>query len=156
MSAMEDVKPRRIPFTCLVVEDDPAFAAMAAQVVRDEGGEPAIAGTLSAARESVANRSFDLILLDNHLPDGKGYDLFGQLAQRDPDAPIVMITGVPDLGEAVALTRNGLFEYLTKPVSVDALVACLRRALLRLRTQTPASGEAEYYGESRAMAEVMK
>src|SRR5690348_1273391 len=95
-------------FSCLIVEDDGAFATMAAQVVREEGGAPVVAGNLSAAREVVANRSFDLVLLDNHLPDGKGYDFFDQLTRRNPDAPIVMITGMPDLGEAVTLTRNGL------------------------------------------------
>src|SRR2546421_10976331 len=102
-------KPNRA-FTCLIVEDDGAFAAMAAQVVREEGGKPTHAGTLASAREAVTNRVFDVVLLDNHLPDGKGYDFFAQVSRRNPDAPVVMITGAPDLTHAIALTRNGLFE----------------------------------------------
>lgn len=156
MSATAEPNTPRLPFTCLVVEDDPAFAAMAAQVVREERGDPTLAATLAAAREAVANRSFDLVLLDNHLPDGKGYDLFNQLSRQNPEAPIIMITGVPDLNDAVALTRNGLFEYLTKPVSVDALAACLGRAELRMQASTIAGDDAECFGESPAMREVMK
>src|SRR5436190_20751479 len=102
-------------FSCLIIEDDAGFAGMAAEVVRREGGEGVVAGSITAARELLAGRVFEVTLLDNHLPDGKGYDLFAQIARRRPEAPVIMITGVPDLGEAVALTRNGLFDYLTKP-----------------------------------------
>ena len=142
-------------YSCLIVDDDAAFATMAAQVVRDEGGKPTLAKNLAEARAATAEASFDLVLLDNHLPDGKGYDFFDQLARRNPDAPIVMITGMPDLGEAVTLTRNGLFEYLTKPLSVEALAACLHRAQLRLAARQTPAGATEFFGESRAMREVM-
>jgi two-component system, NtrC family, response regulator AtoC len=142
-------------FTCLIVEDDKSFATMAAQVVRSEGGEATLVGSISDARAVVATRSFHVVLLDNHLPDGKGYGFFEQVERRNPSAPIVMITGMPDLGEAVALTRNGLFEYLTKPLSVEALAACLQRAKLRLATREPNIGAAELFGDSPAVREIM-
>ena len=90
--------------------------------MREAGGAVTLAHTVASARETVAAKTFDLVLLDNHLPDGKGYDLFEIISRRNPDAPIVMITGVPDLAEAVSLTRNGLLEYVTKSVSADALM----------------------------------
>ncbi len=145
----------RREFSCLIVEDDAAFATMAAQVVRGEGGLTTLAKDLAEARNATANQSFDLVLLDNHLPDGKGYDFFDHLARRNPESPIVMITGMPDLSEAVALTRNGLFDYLTKPVSVDALAACVARAKLRLTTGEVPAQATEFFGESAAMREVM-
>jgi DNA-binding NtrC family response regulator len=138
-------------FSCLLVEDDAAFAAMVAQIVRQEGGEPTIVGTLSGARDAVANRSFQVILLDNHLPDGKAYDFFEQFSRRNPEAPVLMITGVPDLSEAVRLTRNGLFDYVTKPVTVDGLSSCLRRAKSRLEAQALPGMESEWFGDSPAM-----
>jgi len=140
----------------LIVEDDRAFAAMAAQVVRDEKGEPTHVLSLAAANEIIATRAFDLVLLDNHLPDGKGYGFFEQLSRRNPEAPIVMITGMPDLGEAVALTRNGLFDYLVKPIEVEALVACLRRAKLRLATGEPGGPTIDFIGDSPAAREVVQ
>jgi two-component system response regulator AtoC len=142
-------------FSCLIVDDDVAFATMAAKIVREAGGKVTLAHNLAGACESVAAKTFDLVLLDNHLPDGKGYDFFDQISRRNPDAPIVMITGVPDLGEAVSLTRNGLFEYLTKPISVDALAACLERAKLRLATRETPADATEIFGESPAMRELL-
>jgi DNA-binding NtrC family response regulator len=142
-------------FTCLIVDDDGGFATIAAQLVREEGGAVTIAKDLAQARLVTADQTFDLVLLDNHLPDGKGYDFFAQLSRRNPEAPIVMITGLPDLSEAIALTRNGLFDYLTKPISVDALTACLRRAKLRLATGGTNAPTSEFFGETPAMRAVL-
>ena len=156
MATTQTSKTASDRFSCLIVEDDAGFASLVAGLVRAEGGQPIVCGTLAAAREAADQRAFELVLLDNHLPDGKGYDFFEQLARRNPDAPIVMITGVPDLGEAVALTRNGLFDYLTKPVSADALEACLRRAKLRLGRRGKNPEAAEWFGESPAMRELLQ
>ena len=142
-------------FSCLIVDDDVAFATMASQIVREAGGKVSLAHTLANAHEISTAKNFDLILLDNHLPDGKGYNFFNELSRRHPDAPVVMITGVPDLGEAVSLTRNGLFEYLTKPISMDALAACLERAKLRLATRETPTDATEMFGESQAMRDVL-
>lgn len=156
MSDPAPARPSSRRFTCLVVEDDTSFAALATSVIREEGGEPLLCGNLAAAREVIASRSFDLVLLDNHLPDGKGYDFYAHLARRQPDAPIVMITGAPDLGEAINLTRNGLFDYLTKPVELDALVDCLRRARLRMEAKPVVEGGPDWFGESDAMRAVLQ
>jgi len=146
-----DDAPERAGFSCLMVEDDPAFAALVGQIVREEGGRPTLCGTLAEAKAATDQRAFDLVLLDNHLPDGKAYDFFDQLSRRNPEAPIIMITGLPDLSEAVALTRNGLFDYLTKPVETDALVACLRRARLRMRRPEIRDSDLASFGNSPAM-----
>jgi DNA-binding NtrC family response regulator len=137
------------------LDDDVSFATMSANVVHALGGRVTLAHTLARAREIMGSTTFDLVLLDNHLPDGKGYDFFNQVARRNPDAPIVMITGLPDLGEAVSLTRNGLFEYLTKPISADALTACLERVKLRLTTRETPTNVTEIFGESPAMQDVL-
>src|SRR5947209_4319302 len=81
LTAIMTCKPKDSPdtegkFSCLIIEDDPGFASMAAQVVRGQGGEPTVAANLQQARDALLGRSFDLLLLDNHLPDGKGYDFF--------------------------------------------------------------------------------
>jgi len=142
-------------FSCLMVEDDLAFATLVSQIVREEGGIPTHCKTIAEARAVTAQRQFDLVLLDNHLPDGKAYDFFDQVSRRNPDAPIVMITGLPALNEAIALTRNGLFDYLTKPVDADALTECLRRARLRLRQRSSGAETTECFGSSPAMRQFL-
>jgi DNA-binding NtrC family response regulator len=128
---------------------------MVTQVIREAGGQPTHCRTLAEARAATDHRAFDLVLLDNHLPDGKGYDFFDQFSRRNPDAPIVMITGLPDLAEAISLTRNGLFDYLTKPVETDALLACLRRAQLRMRQPDAGDADAAAFGNSAPMRAVL-
>lgn len=137
-----------------MVEDDHAFAALVLEVLRSEGLRPLHCPTLAAAHAVVEKQQFDLVLLDNHLPDGKGYDFFDFLSRRYPEAPILMITGAPDLGEAVQLTRNGLFDYLTKPVTAEALLACIGRAKKRLSTAGSSSEMGEFYGISAAAKDV--
>ncbi len=151
MSAERDSNIAGERFSCLMVEDDLAFAALVTQVVREEGGAPTHCKTLAEARAVTDQRGFDLILLDNHLPDGKAYDFFDHVSRRNPEAPIIMITGLPDLSEAITLTRNGLFDYLTKPVDTDALIACLRRARLRMRRLESRDSDLAAFGNSPAM-----
>jgi len=112
------------------------------------------AGTVAAAQAEFERRRPDLVLLDNHLPDGRGYELYERFSRIAPETPAIMITGIPDLGEAVKLTRNGLFEYLTKPVDLDALAACVGRALLRIRSQGTGTDPAETLGDSPVMREL--
>jgi len=120
-------------FSCLLVDDDAGLAGMFARLVSEEGGEPFACHTIAAARARLAQKSFDLVILDNCLPDGTGYEFYSHLVWRSPGSVVVMITGAPELSQAVELTRNGLFDYLTKPVSADDFIALLRRARLRLR-----------------------
>ena len=133
-----------------------SFATLSANVVHEAGGQVTMVHKLADAHPIIAAKTFDLILLDNHLPDGKGYEFFNQVSRRNPDSPIIMITGAPDLGEAVSLTRNGLFEYLTKPISVDSLAAALGRAKLRMQTRQAPATAIEMFGESPAMREILQ
>ncbi len=144
-----------MPFQCLIVEDEPGFIAMLEEVVRAEGGEVTACGTAQAAGEALARRTFDLVILDNRLPDGSGYALHALVLERSPSTVAVMVTGVPDLAQAIELTRNGLFDYLTKPLNVRDFTACLRRVKQRLRAVGAAHEGDELVGDSPAMAGVV-
>lgn len=141
-------------FSCLVVEDDRAFRPMVVQLLDSLGGDVREAENIGEAEATFEQMVPDLVLLDNHLPDGRGYEFYERMRRKLPDVPTIMITGVPQLGEAVALTRNGLFDYLTKPVELDVLTACVNRALLRIRTQNREAGPEEWLGGSPAMRQV--
>lgn len=142
-------------FSCLIIDDDASFVSMLSKVVRAEGGEISQCGDLQSARAKTGQRSFDLVVLDNRLPDGTGYDFFSQLSRRCPDSIVVMITGVPELSKAVELTRNGLFDYLTKPLNVDDFAACLRRVRQRLEHPDRVEANGQLIGDSPAMGEAL-
>jgi DNA-binding NtrC family response regulator len=66
-----------------------------------------------------------------------------------------MITGAPELSQAIELTRNGLFDYLTKPLDASAFAALIGRARLRLRRPTLESDDDGLLGSSPKMREVV-
>jgi len=142
-------------FTCLLVDDDVGFASMLANVVAEEGGKAVQCHTLAAARDQVKEREFDVVILDNSLPDGSGYEFYPYLARRSPGSVVTMITGAPQLAQAVELTRNGLFDYLTKPLDAHVFAALLGRAKLRLRRASLESEADTFLGDSPAVREVM-
>jgi DNA-binding NtrC family response regulator len=142
-------------FSCLLVDDDVGFSSMLAKIVTEEGGSPALCHTISKARERIGQQSFDLVILDNCLPDGSGYEFYSVLARKCPASVVAMITGAPELSQAVELTRNGLFDYLTKPVDASAFAALLRRAKARLRRAPLESASDDFLGDSPKMGEVV-
>jgi len=142
-------------FSCLIVDDDAGFVSMLAKAVRQEGGQVSQCGDLKSAHAALEREFFQLILLDNRLPDGTGYDFFPQLSRRFPDTVVVMMTGVPELAQAVELTRNGLFDYLTKPLNVPGLVACLRRVQQRLHHPDGAGPDSEIIGNAPVMRDLL-
>lgn len=140
-------------FSCLIVDDDSGFVSILAKVVTQEGGQVTHCGNLQAARAEIKRQVFDLVLLDNRLPDGTGFEFHPQLSRHCPSSLVIMITGVPELAKAIELTRNGLFDYLTKPLNVADFTACLRRAKLRLSHADPADAASELIGDSPALRE---
>jgi two-component system, NtrC family, response regulator AtoC len=141
-------------FSCLLVDDDAGFAGMLAKLVAEAGGEALMCHTLAAARAQISQRSFDLAVLDNRLPDGTGYEFYPQILRRNAARVVVMITGAPELSQAVELTRNGLFDYLTKPVSAPDFTALLHRVQLRLGLPEHEADSEALLGNSPAMREV--
>jgi DNA-binding NtrC family response regulator len=141
-------------FSCLIVDDDAGFANLLHQVVRDEGGEAVVCTTLAEARDHVRKRAFDVACLDNRFPDGTGFDFYREVVRCCPECVVIMITGVPELSQAVELTRNGLFDYLTKPLNTDDFVACLGRARRRLSRPSATAQPEAWVGRSPAMREV--
>ena len=142
-------------FSCLIVDDDAGFVSMLSKVVNEQGGEVRPCANLESARVETEHRIYDLVLLDNILPDGTGYAFFPELNRRCPDTVVVMVTGVPELAQAVELTRNGLFDYLTKPLNVADFTACLQRVRQRLSHPDRADVSGELHGDSPAMREAL-
>jgi len=72
-------------------------------------------------------------LLDVNLPDGRGDQVLPDLLARDPFLHVVIITGEPSIETAVSATRNGAFDYLSKPFTPDTLMHVVTQALAARR-----------------------
>ncbi len=123
----------------LIVEDDDNSAEMLAALVTDAGHTASIATDLQQARQQLVLHSPDLVLLDLHLPDGSGLDLFADERLRG-DADIVLITGQASVDTSVQALRLGAADYLVKPINLKQLRRVLDRLTGSPRPHRPARG----------------
>jgi DNA-binding response OmpR family regulator len=100
----------------LIVEDDPALNQMLVLHFEDEGFDIEGAMTCAEALEQVAVNAYDLLLLDQQLPDGTGMELLEAVLSREPDLPVVMMTGKHDLELAIRAIEKGAADFIHKPV----------------------------------------
>ncbi len=110
----------------LIVDDDANSLAMLDELVTNEGFTTATASSLKQARERMALRQPDMVLLDLVLPDGSGMDLFQDMNSRS-STEIVLITGQASLETSIQALRLGAADYLVKPISLKQLQGVLSR-----------------------------
>jgi len=110
----------------LLVDDDSNTLAALSELVAREGFTVAAASSLQEARQLVAERHPDVVLLDLMLPDGNGMDLFEEVKSRAV-TEVVLITGHASLESSIEALRLGAADYLIKPVNARQLKAVLSR-----------------------------
>ncbi len=121
----------------LVVDDQPNIVDMLATVLRFHGFLVATAGSAAeAVRRASADRP-DVVVLDVMLPDGDGFDVCRALRADGHEVGIVFLTARDAPGDKITGLTYGGDDYITKPFSVDELVARVRAVLRRIR---PAAG----------------
>lgn len=117
----------------LVVEDEPALRGLVVRAMRAEGYEADCATTGREAVEALAGHLFDVVLLDMKLPDGDGVEILRRVKERDAGVEVVILTGFPDVTNAVAALKLGAYDYLSKPVDLAALARLVAQIIERSR-----------------------
>ena len=113
----------------LVLDDDSAVRAAMRRLLRSAGHE---VRTFSEPDEVLAGPRPEracCLLLDLHMPQTGGLEVQESLARAGVDMPIVFLTGHGDIPQSVRAMKAGAVDFLTKPVSADALLDAIRRAL---------------------------
>ena len=118
----------------LVVDDEPQILRALEITLRREGYEVDTARTAGEALSAAAARPPEAVILDLLLPDGRGTDVCRELREWS-QAPILVLSAVEDEAEKVAALDAGADDYVTKPFSVEELLARLRAALRRSTPQ---------------------
>jgi DNA-binding response OmpR family regulator len=109
-----------LPASLLLVEDDDALRQMLAWELAELGYLVHPAGDCREARDAVAERAFDVALLDVGLPDGDGAELAAELIQRSPELRVVLCSGRPGNLSPDRIPAE-VIAGLTKPISVAEL-----------------------------------
>jgi DNA-binding NtrC family response regulator len=102
------------------------------------------AENVAQARERLRAERFDLLLLDQNMPDEDGLSLLSEVG-HSPDSPaIIMITAYGNERLAVSAMKAGAYDYLTKPYDIDELRLVVKRALERQELREEVRGLREY------------
>ena len=115
----------------LVVDDEESIRFTFDAFLSDAGFQVDTAPTLAAALELAGENSYDAVFLDILLGRESGIRMLHFMRERNPNCPVVMVTGAPEISTAAEAVRLGAFDYLTKPVHQDELLRIAHRALER-------------------------
>lgn len=114
----------------LLVEDDATFRSLLAAILDDEGYELVEREDGKAALKTLQGQSFDLVLSDLRLPGLNGLDLFRRAQAEGIAPPFILLTAFGTVEEAVAAMKEGVADFLTKPLKdPDTLRTLVRRTL---------------------------
>jgi len=146
MSNMPDGSSHMARPTVLVVEDEPALATMLRYNLEKQGFHVEEASDGSEALTRIVETQPDLVLLDWMLPVMSGLEVCRQIRRRPTtrELPIIMLTARTEDQDAVRGLNTGVDDYVTKPFSMDMLLARIR-ALLRRAGTTPVKGELKFH-----------
>jgi two-component system response regulator HydG len=113
----------------LLVEDDTTFAAILENFLKKKGFDVTVRYSVKTAVEALKSQSFALFLIDYRLGDGTGLDLIEKSQEMGKQAPCIVMTSFNDVRTAVKAMRQGVFDYITKPVNPDELLMVVHQAL---------------------------
>jgi DNA-binding NtrC family response regulator len=153
----------------LLVDDEEKIRRVLGQALRAEGHEVIEAAGARQAQRVLAERSIDVLIIDNLMADMTGLDLIRELVASTPEAErpqILMMTAHATIENAIEAMKLGALDFLQKPFEVDELLVVVRRALDHQRLSShqrylldERDEEFNHYGivgRSRAMDDVIR
>ena len=129
-SAPALTRPDGSPLRVLVVDDEVNIAELIGMAVRYEGWEPTVALTGGKAVRAARDNRPDSVVLDVMLPDFDGMEVLPRLRSQYPDVPVLFLTARDSVEDRVYGLTAGGDDYVTKPFSLEEVIARLR-ALMR-------------------------
>lgn len=118
----------------LVIDDDPAVREVVREMLRGEGHEVSTAENGRQALQALAADVFDLVVTDLIMPEQEGIETIAEIRRRDPDIPIVAMSGGGRLGPGDYLETArflGADATLAKPFGRQELIAIVEQLLAR-------------------------
>lgn len=113
----------------LIVDDEQDIRLSLRGIFEDEGWQVAEAGTGTEGLTLALDGDFDLIFLDIWMPGLDGMAVLAAMRDKGVDTPTVMISGHGNIETAVAALKNGAFDFIEKPLSLDNILVAAGKAL---------------------------
>ncbi len=120
----------------LIVDDERAIREVCREVAQSLGFNTLVADSAEHAYRMLDTQNIDVVLLDLKLPGAGGLEALHQIGQRKPDAVTVVVTGYGTVQSAVQAMKNGAYDFVTKPFSMEELRLLLERVSGHLKLKT--------------------
>jgi DNA-binding NtrC family response regulator len=118
------------PHPILLVDDEAHTLASFDIVLRSHGITNTLRCQDSREVESILKHTeIEVLLLDLMMPHRSGQEIIAQTSRDYPELPVIIVTGVNDVGTAVQCIQHGAFDYVLKPVEAERLLPSIGRAL---------------------------
>ena len=120
----------------LIVDDERSIREACREVAQSLGFSAFVAGSAEQAYRALEAQAFDAVLLDLRLPGAGGLDALRRIKERRPESVVIVVTGYGTVQSAVQAMKNGAYDYVTKPFSVDELKLLLERVATHLKLKS--------------------
>ena len=120
-------------FPVMIIDDEAHLRITAGQTLELAGYEPRAFESAEAALAALAPDFPGVIVSDIRMPGMDGMTLLREVRGRDPDLPVILITGHGDISTAVEAMREGAWDFLEKPFAGERLVEMVRRGIDKRR-----------------------
>jgi DNA-binding response OmpR family regulator len=122
--------------TVMVVDDEERIRGLLAKSLSSEGHSVVTAATANAAIDRLDVSTVDLVLLDLVMPGRNGLTVLQALRERNDPTPVIVLSGVTDVGARVQALDQGAVDVVAKPFSLTELLARVRRNVGAARPST--------------------
>jgi two-component system response regulator HydG len=119
----------------LIVDDEPSVRDSLSRWFRDDGFEVSVAEGANDALTRLAERRWDLALVDIRMRGTDGIELQRRMKEIDPELVVIMMTGYASVDTAVTALKQGAYDYLTKPLDPEEVAHIVKNALSHRRTR---------------------
>ena len=120
----------------LIVDDERAIREVCREVAQSLGFTTTVADSAEHAYRMLESQNIDAVLLDLRLPGAGGLEALRQIRSRRPEAVVILVTGYGTVQTAVQAMKNGAYDYVTKPFSMEELRVLLERVSAHLKLKT--------------------
>src|ERR1700676_4574367 len=120
----------------LIVDDERSIRDACREVAMSLGFTTHVADSAEHAYRLLQTQSVDAVLLDLRLPGAGGLEALRQIKAQRPEALVVVVTGYGTVQSAVQAMKNGSYDYVTKPFSLDELKHLLERVSNHLKMKS--------------------
>jgi two-component system OmpR family response regulator len=141
---LNKTSPNKTSPKVLVVDDEPGLAELIASALKYAGFLPEVAVNGTSAIKKYATEKFDIIILDVMLPDMNGFDLAKKISNTVSRTPILFLTAKDSTEDKVRGLTVGGDDYVTKPFSLEELVARVNAILRRAGNVAGGSGRIQF------------